>query len=173
PQSGRVVVIEMNPRVSRSSALASKATGFPIAKLAAKLAVGYTLDELKNDITQRTVAAFEPSIDYVVVKIPRWAFEKFPGVDRELGPQMKSVGEVMAIGRTFKEALQKGVRSLEIGRDGLGPMERDADGNFRGYDADTDLHDLLRVPNRDRLFAVYEALLRGDDPATICQLTGY
>ncbi|MEZ4662055.1 MAG: carbamoyl-phosphate synthase large subunit [Caldilineaceae bacterium] len=107
PASGRVVIIEMNPRVSRSSALASKATGFPIAKLAAKLAVGYTLDELKNDITQQTVAAFEPSIDYVVVKLPRWAFEKFPGVDRELGPQMKSVGEAMAIGRTFKEALQK------------------------------------------------------------------
>ncbi len=120
PLTGRVVVIEMNPRVSRSSALASKATGFPIAKLAAKVAVGYTLDELKNDITQQTVAAFEPSIDYVVVKIPRWAFEKFPGVDRELGPQMKSVGEAMAMGRTFKEALQKGIRSLEIGRDGFG-----------------------------------------------------
>ena len=132
PASGRVVVIEMNPRVSRSSALASKATGFPIAKLAAKVAVGYTLDELRNDITQETVAAFEPSIDYVVVKIPRWAFEKFPGVDRELGPQMKSVGEVMAIGRTFKEALQKGVRSLEIGRDGLGPLPRDGDGQSEG-----------------------------------------
>ncbi|HMN30176.1 MAG TPA: carbamoyl-phosphate synthase large subunit, partial [Caldilineaceae bacterium] len=153
PVSGRVVVIEMNPRVSRSSALASKATGFPIAKLAAKVAVGYTLDELKNDITQQTVAAFEPSIDYVVVKIPRWAFEKFPGVDRELGPQMKSVGEAMAIGRTFKEALQKGVRSLEIGRAGFGPVERDADGHFKGYDPSTTLHDLLRVPNRDRLFA--------------------
>ena len=102
--------------------MASKATGFPIAKLAAKVAVGYTLDELKNDITQQTVAAFEPSIDYVVVKVPRWAFEKFPGVDRELGPQMMSVGEVMAIGRTFKEALQKSIRSLEIGRDGLGPV---------------------------------------------------
>jgi len=137
PVTGRAVVIEMNPRVSRSSALASKATGFPIAKLAAKVAVGYTLDELKNDITQRTVAAFEPSIDYVVVKIPRWAFEKFPGVDRVLGPQMKSVGEVMAIGRTFKEALQKGVRSLEIGRDGLGCMERDAAGYFKGYEAST------------------------------------
>ena len=173
PQSGRAVVIEMNPRVSRSSALASKATGFPIAKLAAKLAVGYTLDELKNDITQKTVAAFEPSIDYVVVKFPRWAFEKFPGVDRELGPQMKSVGEAMAIGRTFKEALQKGVRSLEIGRDGLGVMERDEAGGFKGYAPDIDLHDLLRIPNRDRLFAVYEALLRGDDPALICQLSGY
>ena len=159
PESGRVVVIEMNPRVSRSSALASKATGFPIAKLAAKLAVGYTLDELKNDITQETVAAFEPSIDYVVVKIPRWAFEKFPGVDRELGPQMKSVGEVMAIGRTFKEALQKGVRSLEIGRDGLGPLTRDEKGQLKGYAPDASAAELMRVPNRDRLFAVFERLL--------------
>ena len=162
PDSGRVVVIEMNPRVSRSSALASKATGFPIAKLAAKLAVGYTLDELKNDITQETVAAFEPSIDYVVVKIPRWAFEKFPGVDRELGPQMKSVGEVMAIGRTFKEALQKGVRSLEIGRDGLGPLTRDSDGQLKGYAPDASAADLMRVPNRDRLFAVFERLLEAE-----------
>ena len=162
PASGRVVVIEMNPRVSRSSALASKATGFPIAKLAAKLAVGYTLGELKNDITQKTVAAFEPSIDYVVVKIPRWAFEKFPGVDRELGPQMKSVGEVMAIGRTFKESLQKGVRSLEIGRDGLGPLIRDDDGQLKGYAPDASAADLLRIPNRDRLFAIYERLLQGE-----------
>ena len=162
PDSGRVVVIEMNPRVSRSSALASKATGFPIAKLAAKLAVGYTLDELKNDITQETVAAFEPSIDYVVVKIPRWAFEKFPGVDRELGPQMKSVGEVMAIGRTFKEALQKGVRSLEIGRDGLGPLTRDGDGQLKGYAPDASAAELMRVPNRDRLFAVFERLLEAE-----------
>ncbi len=173
PQTGRVVVIEMNPRVSRSSALASKATGFPIAKLAAKVAVGYSLDELKNDITQQTVAAFEPSIDYVVVKLPRWAFEKFPGVDRELGPQMKSVGEAMAIGRTFKEAIQKGARSLEIGRDGLGALERDEDGNYRGYEPRTSLHELLRVPNRDRLFAVYEALLRGESQATICRLTAF
>ena len=162
PASGRVVVIEMNPRVSRSSALASKATGFPIAKLAAKLAVGYTLDELRNDITQETVAAFEPSIDYVVVKIPRWAFEKFPGVDRELGPQMKSVGEVMAIGRTFKEALQKGVRSLEIGRDGLGPLARDEDGQLKGYAPATSSTDLLRAPNRDRLFAAFERLLQAE-----------
>ncbi len=162
PDSGRVVVIEMNPRVSRSSALASKATGFPIAKLAAKVAVGYTLDELKNDITQETVAAFEPSIDYVVVKIPRWAFEKFPGVDRELGPQMKSVGEVMAIGRTFKEALQKGVRSLEIGRDGLGPLPRDNDGQLKGYAAGTAATDLLRIPNRDRIFAVFERLVEAE-----------
>jgi len=173
PASGRVVIIEMNPRVSRSSALASKATGFPIAKLAAKVAVGYTLDELRNDITRQTVAAFEPSIDYVVVKAPRWAFEKFPGVDRELGPQMKSVGEAMAIGRTFKEALQKAVRSLEIGRDGLGLVERDADGHFKGYEPGTALHDLLRTPNRDRLFAVYEALLAGESQATVAQLTGY
>ena len=173
PQTGRVVIIEMNPRVSRSSALASKATGFPIAKLAAKVAVGYTLDELKNDITQQTVAAFEPSIDYVVVKIPRWAFEKFPGVDRVLGPQMKSVGEAMAMGRTFKEALQKGIRSLEIGRDGFGPLERDASGHIKGYEANVELHDLLRIPNRDRLFAVYEALTRGDSTATVCQLTQF
>ena len=173
PETGRVVVIEMNPRVSRSSALASKATGFPIAKLAAKVAVGYTLDELQNDITQQTVAAFEPSIDYVVVKFPRWAFEKFPGVDRELGPQMKSVGEAMAIGRTFKEALQKGIRSLEIGRDGFGGMQRNADGTFKGYAPDLSLHDLLRLPNRDRLFAVYDALKQGDNVATISQLTGY
>src|SRR5882724_7842238 len=116
PSSGRMVVIEMNPRVSRSSALASKATGFPIAKIAAKLAVGYTLDEIPNDITRKTPACFEPSIDYVVVKIPKWQFEKFPGTDEALGPQMKSVGEVMAIGRTFKEALMKGIRSLETGR---------------------------------------------------------
>ena len=116
PQNGRMTVIEMNPRVSRSSALASKATGFPIAKIAARLAVGYTLDELQNDITKATPACFEPTIDYVVVKIPKWQFEKFPGADEILGPQMKSVGEVMAIGRTFKEALMKAVRSLETGK---------------------------------------------------------
>ena len=116
PIDGRMVIIEMNPRVSRSSALASKATGFPIAKIAAKLAVGYRLDEIRNDITRKTPACFEPTIDYVVVKIPKWAFEKFPGVDSTLGTQMKSVGEVMAIGRTFKEALAKGIRSLETGK---------------------------------------------------------
>src|SRR5437762_3544023 len=116
PSSGRMVVIEMNPRVSRSSALASKATGFPIAKIAAKLAVGYTLDEIPNDITRKTPACFEPTLDYVVVKIPKWQFEKFPGADESLGPQMKSVGEVMAIGRTFKEALMKGVRALDTGK---------------------------------------------------------
>ena len=116
PVNGRMVVIEMNPRVSRSSALASKATGFPIAKIAAKLAVGYTLDELTNEITRKTPACFEPTLDYVVVKIPKWQFEKFPGADEGLGPQMKSVGEAMAIGRTFKEALLKAVRSLETGK---------------------------------------------------------
>ncbi len=120
PDTGEMVVIEMNPRVSRSSALASKATGFPIAKIAAKLAVGYTLDELPNDITKKTVACFEPSIDYVVVKIPRWTFEKFPDADETLTTQMKSVGEAMSIGRTFKEALQKGIRSMEVKRFGLG-----------------------------------------------------
>src|SRR5439155_10043299 len=119
PADGRMVLIEMNPRVSRSSALASKATGFPIAKIAARLAVGYTLDEIGNDITRETPASFEPAIDYCVVKSPRWAFEKFPEADRTLTTQMKSVGEVMAIGRTFKEALQKAVRSLEQDRWGL------------------------------------------------------
>src|SRR6185436_15485671 len=121
PADGRVLVIEMNPRVSRSSALASKATGYPIAKIAAKLAVGFTLDELVNDITG-TSAAFEPTLDYVVVKWPRFAFEKFPGAENRLGTQMKSVGEAMAIGRTFCEALQKAARSLETGRDGLGSL---------------------------------------------------
>ncbi len=173
PATGRVVIIEMNPRVSRSSALASKATGFAIAKLAAKVAVGYTLDELRNDITQVTVAAFEPSIDYVVVKIPRWAFEKFPGVDRVLGPQMKSVGEVMGIGRTFKEALQKAVRSLEIGRDGMGPLERDLVGGIKGYDASATVDDLLQMASRDRLFAAYEALLAGTSPDEVSRKTLY
>ena len=126
PQTGRRLVIEMNPRVSRSSALASKATGFPIAKIAAKLAVGYTLDEIPNDITKLTPASFEPTIDYTVVKIPRWDFEKFKGVDSTLGIQMKSVGEAMAFGRTFKEALQKALRSLEQGRFGLGADGKDS-----------------------------------------------
>src|SRR4051812_39804111 len=119
PQTGEMVVIEMNPRVSRSSALASKATGFPIAKIAAKLAVGYTLDEIPNDITRETPASFEPTIDYVVTKVPRWAFEKFPGVTGVLGTRMQSVGEAMALGRTFPESLQKAMRSLEHGRHGL------------------------------------------------------
>jgi len=169
PETGRVVVIEMNPRVSRSSALASKATGFPIAKWAALVAVGYNLDELTNDITQRTVAAFEPSIDYVVVKIPRWAFEKFSGVSAELGPQMKSVGEAMSIGRTFKAALQKGIRSLEIGRSGWGSLEQDDAAPL----SDAELEQALRVPNRDRLYGVYSALHRGWAAERICTLTRY
>ncbi len=125
PETGEMIVVEMNPRVSRSSALASKATGYPIAKIAAKLAVGYTLDEIKNDITGETMASFEPTIDYCVVKIPRWTFEKFPETQDYLTTAMKSVGETMSIGRTFKEALQKGVRSLEIGRYGLGGDGKD------------------------------------------------
>src|SRR5258707_7991822 len=125
PKTGRMLVIEMNPRVSRSSALASKATGFPIAKIAAMLSVGYLLDEIPNDITKKPPASFEPTIDYTVVKIPRWDFEKFKGVDDTLGVQMKSVGEAMAFGRTFKEALQKALRSLETGRYGLGADGKD------------------------------------------------
>src|ERR1043166_8900690 len=152
PADGRLVVIEMNPRVSRSSALASKATGFPIAKIAAKLAVGYRLDEIRNDITRETPASFEPVLDYCVVKIPRWAFEKFPEADRTLTTQMKSVGEVMAIGRTFKEALQKAVRSLEQDRWGLA-LEAPVAGE--------ELKHLLRVPNPDRLFAIGEAYRAG------------
>ncbi len=151
PDSGRMVVIEMNPRVSRSSALASKATGFPIAKIAAKLATGYTLDEIPNDITRETPACFEPTIDYVVVKTPRWAFEKFPDADSTLTTKMKSVGEVMSIGRTFKEALQKSIRSLEADRFGLG-----ADG--RDEIIKEQLHQKLAVPNQDRLFYIKYAL---------------
>jgi carbamoyl-phosphate synthase large subunit len=162
PDDGRLVVIEMNPRVSRSSALASKATGFPIAKIAAKLAVGYTLDELRNDITRETPASFEPVLDYCVVKFPRWAFEKFPEADPTLTTQMKSVGEAMAIGRTFKEALQKAVRSLEQDRWGL-TLERPA--------ADEELRRLLRVPNPDRLFAIGDAFRAGMPVAEVQALT--
>src|SRR5438046_373637 len=162
PADGRLVVIEMNPRVSRSSALASKATGFPIAKIAAKLAVGYTLDEIRNDITRETPASFEPVLDYCVVKIPRWAFEKFPEADRTLTTQMKSVGEVMAIGRTFKEALQKAVRSLEQDRWGL-TLDRPID--------DDGLRGLLRVPNPDRLFALGDAYRAGFSTSEIDALT--
>jgi carbamoyl-phosphate synthase large subunit len=152
PADGRLVVIEMNPRVSRSSALASKATGFPIAKIAAKLAVGYRLDELKNDITRETPACFEPVLDYCVVKFPRWAFEKFPEADPTLTTQMKSVGEVMAIGRTFKEALQKSIRSLEQDRWAL-TLGRPASAD--------ELRRLLSVPTPDRLFAVGDAYRAG------------
>ncbi|HAE60501.1 MAG TPA: carbamoyl-phosphate synthase large subunit, partial [Anaerolineae bacterium] len=154
PVDGRIVIIEMNPRVSRSSALASKATGFPIAKIAALVAAGYTLDQITNDITGVTKAAFEPSIDYVVVKIPRWAFEKFQGVDPTLGPQMKSVGEVLALGRTFPEALQKAVQSLEIGVDAL-----DGSGPKREPIAYT--LDELCLPRAERLFKVYCAIEDG------------
>ena len=168
PKTGRVVVIEMNPRVSRSSALASKATGFPIAKLAALVAVGYTLDELTNDITEQTKAAFEPSLDYVVVKIPRWAFEKFPGVDPTLGPQMKSVGEVMALGRTFPEALNKAVQSLEIGVDAL-----DGSGPSHELLAELETVSTLRAPTADRLFRVYRAIRQGMSLEEISRATGY
>src|SRR5262249_47265354 len=158
-----MVVIEMNPRVSRSSALASKATGFPIAKIAAKLAVGYTLDEVANDITRETPASFEPTIDYCVVKIPRWAFEKFPEADPTLTTQMKSVGEVMAIGRTFKEALQKALRSLEQDRYSLGL-------GGPAPDAET-IRDRLRVPNADRVLYIAEGLRRGMATEEIAALT--
>ena len=157
PKNGRMVIIEMNPRVSRSSALASKATGFPIAKIAAKLAVGYTLDEIRNDITRETPACFEPSIDYVVTKIPRFAFEKFPTADSTLSTQMKSVGETMAIGRNFKQSLQKALRSLETGRAGLG-----VDGKDGKYSAlsDGQLRAELIRPNFARLFPIREAFKR-------------
>jgi carbamoyl-phosphate synthase large subunit len=158
PENGDLVVIEMNPRVSRSSALASKATGFPIAKIAAKLAVGYTLDEISNDITKKTPASFEPTIDYVVTKIPRWAFEKFPGTSGILGTQMQSVGEAMAIGRTFTESLQKALRSLENGRMGLNcdPAEL----NYRSM-SDDEVLAATGVPTPERLFLVGEAIFRG------------
>jgi carbamoyl-phosphate synthase large subunit len=160
PRNGELRVIEMNPRVSRSSALASKATGFPIAKIAAKLAVGYTLDEIPNDITKKTPASFEPTIDYVVVKIPKWAFEKFPGVEDLLGTQMKSVGEVMAIGRTFKEAFLKGVRSLE--RRGS---------PYVGYANDELLRRKLIIPNAERIHYLHAAFERGWTIDEIYELT--
>jgi carbamoyl-phosphate synthase large subunit len=161
PENGRMVVIEMNPRVSRSSALASKATGFPIAKIAARLAVGMTLDEIPNDITQKTPACFEPTIDYVVVKIPKWQFEKFPGSDSTLGTQMKSVGEVMSIGRTFKEALQKGIRSLEPSTPWRAPAET----------PDSLLREKLATPRPDRIHWILTAVERGLPAAEICDLT--
>ena len=176
PQTGRMIVIEMNPRVSRSSALASKATGFPIAKIAAKLAVGYLLDEIKNDITRETPASFEPTIDYVVTKIPRFAFEKFPQADATLTTQMKSVGEAMAIGRTFKESLQKCLRSLEIGRSGLG-------GDGKAWRVGTEVYgdrDILpkdvisrklSVPNAERIFFIRHAMRAGMTVEDIFNLT--
>ena len=176
PENGRLTIIEMNPRVSRSSALASKATGFPIAKFAAKLAVGYLLEEIRNDITRETPACFEPTIDYVVVKVPRFAFEKFPTADPTLNTQMKSVGEAMAIGRTFKESLQKALRSLEVGRSGLG-----GDGKpWRiGQDVYGDRDILprevitqkLSVPNAERVFFLRHALRAGFSIDEIFDLT--
>jgi carbamoyl-phosphate synthase large subunit len=168
PDNGEMVVIEMNPRVSRSSALASKATGFPIAKIAAKLAVGYALDEIPNDITRETLASFEPTIDYCVVKIPRWTFEKFPGAEDRLTTSMKSVGETMSIGRTFKEALQKAIRSLEIGRFGLG-----SDAPENG-EAEADLHEIeesLINPNSMRIFYIREAFKKGLSIERVYELT--
>ncbi len=176
PENGRMVIIEMNPRVSRSSALASKATGFPIAKIAAKLAVGYLLDELRNDITRETPASFEPTIDYVVTKVPRFAFEKFPQADPTLNTQMKSVGEAMAIGRTFKESLQKCLRSLEIGRSGLG-------GDGKAWRIGNDVYgdrDILprevimrklSVPNAERVFFIRHAFRAGFTLQEIFSLT--
>ncbi|MEO8427992.1 MAG: carbamoyl-phosphate synthase large subunit [Verrucomicrobiota bacterium] len=166
PDNGRMVLIEMNPRVSRSSALASKATGFPIAKIAAKLAVGYLLDEIQNDITRETPASFEPTIDYVVTKVPRFAFEKFPQADPTLNTQMKSVGEAMAIGRTFKESLQKCLRSLEIGRSGLGGDGKPWRIGAEIYgDRDILPRDLitrkLTVPNAERIFFIRHGFRAG------------
>jgi carbamoyl-phosphate synthase large subunit len=169
PKNGRMVVIEMNPRVSRSSALASKATGFAIARIAAKLAIGYTLDEIPNDITHETPASFEPTIDYCVVKIPRFTFEKFPQADQTLTTQMKSVGEVMAIGRTFKEALLKAVRSLEIGRYGLQPMFSEA--QRRTPEAHNVLQRMLRWPNWERLWYIADAFRAGFSIEAIHELS--
>src|SRR5271168_3937756 len=176
PDNGRMVIIEMNPRVSRSSALASKATGFPIAKIAAKLAVGFLLDEIRNDITRETPASFEPTIDYVVTKIPRFAFEKFPQADATLNTQMKSVGEAMAIGRTFKESLQKCLRSLEIGRYGLGGDGKAwrIGGEVYG-DRDILPREVisrkLSTPNAERIFFIRHALRAGFSIDEIFELT--
>ena len=170
PEDGRIVAIEMNPRVSRSSALASKATGFPIAKIAAKLALGYHLDEIPNDITRLTPASFEPTIDYIVVKFPRWNFEKFPQADRTLTTQMKSVGEAMAIGRTFKEAFLKAVRSLELGK--FGRLFPDTPDDAADTDEDeTALRKRLVVPSDRRMWAIFRALRRGWTVETIHELT--
>jgi len=166
PENGDLIVIEMNPRVSRSSALASKATGFPIAKFAAKLAVGYTLDEIPNDITKKTPASFEPTIDYVVTKIPRFAFEKFPGSEPILTTQMKSVGEAMAIGRTFCESFQKALRSLETGRFGFGCDRQEMLPNL------SQIKSSLRTPNPERVFTIHQALKLGMTVEEIHELTG-
>lgn len=170
PRTGRMVVVEMNPRVSRSSALASKATGFPIAKIAAKLAVGYRLDEIPNDITRETLACFEPTIDYVVTKIPRWTFEKFPEADPELTVQMKSVGETMAIGRTFKESLQKALRGLETGHFGLGGGKKDLWGTPQQPSHD-DIESKLARPNENRIFYIRYAFKAGMSLEHVHELT--
>src|SRR5205807_10500040 len=173
PETGRIVVIEMNPRVSRSSALASKATGFPIAKIAAKLAVGYTLDEITNDITKTTPSSFEPAIDYCVVKIPRFNFEKFPHADQTLTTSMKSVGEVMSIGRTFAIALQKALRSMENGTDGLdSPLQRDGapPGSWSAQDLDR-IRAETKVPRPRRLFWLAEACRAGISVEEIAQIS--
>jgi carbamoyl-phosphate synthase large subunit len=171
PADGEMLVIEMNPRVSRSSALASKATGFPIARIGTKLAVGYTLDELPNDITKTTPASFEPVLDYVVVKLPRFAFEKFPTADFRLTTQMKSVGEAMAIGRTFKEAFQKGLRALEIGRPGWVAGQTLADDRLTS-DSPEDLRVALRTPTPERIFQIKRALLAGVSVDDVARATG-
>ncbi len=168
PETGRQVVIEMNPRVSRSSALASKATGFPIAKIAARLAVGYTLDEIENDITKETPASFEPTIDYVVTKVPRWAFEKFPGTSGVLGTQMQSVGEAMAIGRTFPESLQKGLRSLELGRHGLNADPGEVEFDEMPLDQ---LMTEANIPTPNRIFKLEALLRRGKTVDEVHELT--
>ena len=172
PKDGRMVVIEMNPRVSRSSALASKATGFPIAKIAAKLAVGYTLDELDNDITGATPAAFEPTIDYVVTKIPRFAFEKFPGAEPVLTTAMRSVGEAMAIGRTFAESLQKALRSLETDLTGLNEIILDHEGTMSDDELKSAMKARLSILAPDRLLVIAQAFRQGFTVDKIYQYTG-
>jgi carbamoyl-phosphate synthase large subunit len=165
PHTENIIAIEINPRVSRSSALASKATGYPIAKIAAKLAIGFTLDELKNQITQTTSAYFEPALDYVIVKIPRWNFDKFKGADDTLGFQMKSVGEVMAIGRSFAEAIQKACQSLENEAVGLGYYGKNL---MRGED----IIEYIKIPKWDRIFRIKDALMLGVSVKRICESTG-
>jgi carbamoyl-phosphate synthase large subunit len=163
PKSGRIVVIEMNPRVSRSSALASKATGFPIAKIATKLAIGYSLDEIPNDITEKTPASFEPTLDYIVVKIPRFAFEKFPEADARLTTTMKSVGEAMAMGRSFPEALQKAMRSLE---------KKGAEFSWDSHGSKEELLAAVQIPTERRLQQVQKLLDLGESVASVHSLTG-
>jgi carbamoyl-phosphate synthase large subunit len=165
PQTEELIAVEINPRVSRSSALASKATGYPIAKIAAKLAIGYTLDELKNQITKTTSAYFEPALDYVIVKIPRWNFDKFKGANDTLGLQMKSVGEVMAIGRSFNEALQKACVSLENGAIGLGYYGK-------SLMKSEEIVEYIKTPKWDRIFRIKDALMQGSTIKSIAQATG-